>query len=110
MAKDLRIKYDFGHGPVWKEKYDVNTGKISTGIETVDNDETLMLLNEIAEKEYSSLYSFDSDGSFRFDEKAYKEKKAFLLSLIQTIILRLNYINDGSFNVIDEETPKLMEL
>ena len=43
-----------------------------------------------------------------FNDKMYKQKKNNLLSLVQTIILRINALNDGSYVVVDEETPKLL--
>lgn len=103
----LRIKYDFSHGPIWKDKYDVETGKWSTGIDVIDKDKALNVLNDEAEKEYSSLYSFNKDGVLIFDWQTFEDKKSDLLSLLQTIILRLNSINDGSFEIVDEETPML---
>lgn len=106
----LRIKYDFSHGPIWKDKYDVETGKWSTGIDVIDKDKALNVLNDEAEKEYSSLYSFNKDGVLIFDWQTFEDKKSDLLSLIQTIILRLNSINDGSFEIVDEETPMLREM
>jgi len=102
---ELRIKFDFSHGPIWKDKYDITTGKWSTGIDVIDNDKALAILNEEAEKEYSSLYSFDKDGILKFDAQAFESKKESLLSLIQTIILRINSL--GSFNIIDEESKRL---
>ena len=104
----LRIKFDFSHGPIWKEKYDFSTKEWSTGIKVVDNDKALNVLNSEAEREYSSLYSFDDDGLPRFDKDLYECKKEELLSLVQTIILRLNEINDGTYTVIDEETKNLV--
>jgi len=56
--KELRIKFDFSHGPIWKDQYNVVTGEWSTGIDVIDSDKALNVLNEEAEKEYSSLYSF----------------------------------------------------
>lgn len=102
--KKLKIKFDFSRGPIWKDKYDVSTGEWSTGIAVIDNDKELSVLNEEAQKEYSSLYSFDKNGVVSFDTKAFEAKKSSLLSLIRTIVLRINSINDGSFEVIDEIT------
>ena len=104
--RQLKIKFDFSHGPLWKDQYDIDTGKWSTGIEVIDDDKALNILNEEAQKEYSALYSF-KDGLLVFDDEAYKKKKRELLSLIQTIVLRVNSLNDGTYEVIDEETPKL---
>ena len=107
--KNLKIQYDFAHGPIWKDVFNSGTGKWSTGISVVDNDKALSVLDDVAEKEYSSLYSFDHEGVLHFDNEMYQEKRENLLSLIQTIVLRLNDLNDGSFMVIDEETPKLLQ-
>ena len=52
----LRIKFDFSHGPIWNDKYDIATGEWSTGIEVIGNDKALSILNDEVEKEYSSLY------------------------------------------------------
>jgi len=106
--KKLRIKYDFSHGPIWKDKYDINTGTWSTGIDVIDKDTALNVLNNEAEREYSSLYSFNKDGVLIFDKQAFENKKGSLLSLIQTILLRLNSLNDGSFEVVDEESKLLI--
>lgn len=105
--KELRIKFDFSHGPIWKDKYDIATGEWSTGIDVVDNDKALSVLNAEAEKEYASLYSFDKNGVLTFDTEAFESKKDSLLSLIQTIVLRINNLNDGSFSIIDEESKRL---
>ncbi|SCY69345.1 hypothetical protein SAMN02910292_02529 [Lachnospiraceae bacterium XBB2008] len=50
------------HGPIWKDKLDVNTGKWMTGIDVIDNDRALSILDEEAKREYTSLYIFDDDG------------------------------------------------
>ncbi|MBQ9278372.1 MAG: hypothetical protein IJ224_07030 [Lachnospiraceae bacterium] len=105
--QNLMIKFDFSHGPIWKEKYNIDTGEWSTGIDVIDKDKALSILDDEANKEYSSLYSFDENGTFIFDTNTYEKKKDVLLSLIQTIVLRVNDLNDGSYTVIDEETPKL---
>ena len=106
--KELRIKFDFSHGPIWKDRYDVRTGEWSTGIDVIDNDQTLSELNDKAEKEYTSLYFFDKNGVLQFDAKAFDAKRNTLATLLQAIILRINSLNDGSFNVIDEESNKLV--
>ncbi|MCQ2082254.1 MAG: hypothetical protein MJZ11_11400 [Lachnospiraceae bacterium] len=105
--KELRIKYDFSHGPIWKDKYDVEKGIWSTGIDIIDNDKVLMDLNEKAENEYSMLYHFDKDGVLNFDTQAFISKQDALLSLIQSIVLRVESLNDGSFVVVDEESKRL---
>jgi hypothetical protein len=106
--KELRILYDFGNGPIWKNEYDTKTGKWLTGIEIIDNDKALSVLDAAANEEYNSLYSFTPDGGYVFNQKLFNQKKPVLLSLIQTIVQRINSLNDGSFRIIDEETKNLM--
>ena len=105
--ESLRIKFDFSHGPIWKDKYDTSTGEWTTGIDIIDNDKALSVLNEEAGKEYSSLYYFDNDGILKFDSQSYEAKKGDLLSLVQTIILRINDL--GTFEIIDEASKKLTQ-
>ena len=100
----LRIKFDFSHGPIWKDKYDISTGEWTTGIDIIDNDKALSVLNEEAGKEYSSLYFFD-DGILKFDSQSYEAKKRDLLSIVQTIILRINDL--GTFEIKDEVSEEL---
>lgn len=104
MANILKIKLDFGHGPIWKERFDFKTRTWSTGIDVVDEDKELMELNNKAEKEYNSLYWFDDLGELHFDNAEYKKKKKWFLSIIEKIKNRLSEINDGSFIVSDEES------
>jgi len=106
--KELRIKYDYSHGPIWKNLYDANTGLWSTGIEIIDKDEKLELLNNEAEKTYSSLYYFDENGKLNFDSKLYEQRKAELSSLMQDIICRIDSINDGSFFVVVDDSAKII--
>lgn len=105
--QEVKIKFDFSNGPIWKEKYDIASHELLTGIDILDNDEALTVLNDRAKKEYSSLYSFGKDGRVNFDKEAFEKKKLVLYSLVKTIILRMNDLNDGSFVVIDEISAKL---
>lgn len=54
MTKELKIKFDFTHGPVWKDIYDPNTKTLITGISAIDQDAKINELNDAAEKVYSS--------------------------------------------------------
>ena len=99
MTKELKIQFDFAHGPLWKEVYNPNTRTWSTGIKVIDNDEAINLLNDEAEKEYSSLYTFDSFGIPHFDATSYENKKTGLFSLVSAIIARATFLNDGSYIV-----------
>lgn len=107
--KDIKIRLDYLHGPIWKDKVDITSGEMRTGIECIDKDITLQTLNDKAEEIYSSLYSFNDKGqACTFNESGFEAAKPQLLGIIETIIYRLQSINDGSFRVIDEETPRLV--
>lgn len=101
MTKELKIKFDFTHGPVWKDIYDPNTKTLITGISAIDQDAKINELNDAAEKVYSSLYVFDDCGIPHFDDVAYQNKKTELLSLVSRIIKRANFLNDGSYIIKD---------
>jgi hypothetical protein len=101
MTKELKIKFDFTHGPVWQDIYDPNTKTLITGISAIDQDATINELNDAAEKVYSSLYVFDDCGIPHFDDVAYQNKKTELLSLVSRIIKRANFLNDGSYIIKD---------
>lgn len=97
MTKELKIKFDFDHGPLWKDIYDSNKKEWITGIDVIDQDDTINELNDAAEKEYASLYVFDDCGIPHFDEVSYQNKKAELRSLVSRIIERSEFLNDGSY-------------
>lgn len=105
--KKIRIMFDFTQGPIWKEKLDIKTGQWSTGIPIIDNDAVLNSLNDKASRLYESLYSFDAPDGCSFDIKRYKESSQNLLDMISKIKDRLNFLNDGSYQVVDEESEKL---
>lgn len=44
--KEIKIKLDYSHGPIWKEKFDVITGEWSTGIDIIDNDAYIVIDEE----------------------------------------------------------------
>lgn len=101
MTKELKIKFDFTHGPVWKDIYDPNKKEWITGIDVIDQDAMLNELNDAAEKMYSSLYVFDDCGIPHFDDVAYQNKKTELRSLVSRIIGRAEFLNDGSYIIKD---------
>lgn len=96
------------HGPIWKDKIDILTGVWSTGIDCIDNDDTLQKLNDKGEELYSSLYSFDENGeACSFDQNTYVAIRDELIDIVKKIIARLEEINDGTFIVIDETSKSL---
>lgn len=99
------IKYDYLHGPLWRNNFDGSEWK--TGISLVDNDEVIKTLDKSACDIYSSLYRFNEETSCEFDNEKYEIYKPALLSITHSIIDRLNQINDGSFYVDDQATESL---
>ncbi|MBQ6471738.1 MAG: hypothetical protein IJJ33_07135 [Victivallales bacterium] len=109
--KTLRIMLDFGNGPIWQDCTDPVTLESHTGIPVVDNDARIWELNDEIQKIFLSYYEFDSHNQACWfndaQEKADKEK---MLALLRKLLDRLDEINDGSFVVDDQETPRLQAL
>lgn len=105
----VKIMLDFLQGPIWIS--DVETGKPLTGIDIVDNDEQVRLLNYEIQDLYDSYYEFDShDQACWFDEERERADKPRMLELLAKLNARLSEINDGSFVVDDRETPRVQAL
>lgn len=102
----LRIKLDVDNGPIWKDKFDPETGILSTGIPLIDNDPILNSLNDNLQQEYADLYSFQ-DGRLEFDSMAFDHNKKKFLSSLQAILHRIDEINDGTIEIVDEASKFL---
>lgn len=105
--KTIRLKFDFDHGPIWQEHYDSDKGIWYTGIDVIDNDIVLNELNQKAQTLYTSFYSFDGETACDFDKQGFERKKPELKELLCLIINRLNKINDGTFEVVDDGALKI---
>ena len=110
ICKEIKIKLDYGNGPIWKDHTNPVTGELDTGVPCVDEDKALQVLNDEAQRMYNSLYSFDAENACQFDEESFIKFKKPLLSIVQTIIMRLEMINDGSFSITDEASDELRSL
>lgn len=105
----IKIMNEFLHGPIW-------TCEPDTGIETdplplVENDPVIRSLNNKIGAMYDSYYDFDSnDEACLFNEKQERADKHRMLELLEQLNERLAEINDGSFVVIDNETPRVKAL
>ncbi len=105
----IKLMLDFLQGPIWIS--DVETGKPMTGIELVDEDEQIRQLNYEIQDLYDSYYEFDShDQACWFDEERERADKPRMLELLAKLNARLAEINDGSFIVDDQETPRVEAL
>lgn len=109
--KKVRIKLDFLSGPIWQEYFNAETKESSTGIKLVDEDVKIRELNDKIQNLFSSYYHFDYKGSpCHFDEEKEKNDKETMLRLLGELKSRLNAINDGSFEIVDEETERIKNL
>ena len=107
--RTLKISLDFLAGPLWKDEF--NDGETCTGIPVIDNDEALQDLNDQICELYSSYYEFDSHGqACWFNEEQEKADKLLMLELLGKLNARIAELNDGSFVVDDQETPRVEAL
>ena len=105
----VKLMLDFLQGPIWIS--DVETGKPMTGIEIMNNDEQLRLINYEIQDLFDSYYEFDShDQACWFDEERERADKPRMPELLAKLNARLAEINDGSFVVDDRETPRVEAL
>ena len=108
--KTIRIKLDYMDGPVWKDFYNVTTKSDTTGVPIVDNDEKLKALAHEISDMFDSYYIIDEKEGVSFNYEQERKDRDKMLSLLAQLNNRLNEINDGSFVVVDEETPRVKKL
>lgn len=105
----IKIMNEFLHGPVWtcEEETDIETDALPL----VHEDPTVASLNlEIGEL-FDSYYEFDShDLPCWFNEEKEKVDKPRMLELLGKLNARIAELNDGSFVVDDQETPRVEAL
>ncbi len=107
----IRIKLDFLCGPIWKDYFDEVTKTESTGVDIVDNDEKLKEIGKEISNMFNSYYMFDVDDKpVVFNEVQERKDRDKMLSLLAQLNERLAELNDGSFVVEDEETPRVKKL
>ena len=105
----IKIMNEFLHGPVW-------TCEGETGIEIDDlplvhEDATVASLNREIGELFDSYYEFDShDQACWFNEEQEKADKPRMLELLGKPNDRIAELNDGSFVVDDQETPRIEAL
>ena len=105
----VRLMNEFMHGPVWVCEY--GTGIEISECPLVLNDTIISKNNTELGDMFDSYYSFDEDnGTCTFDEIKECEDKDKTLSLLAELNERLSEINDGSFEVEDLETARILAL
>lgn len=77
----------------------------------IDDDETLRALNDQICELHSSYYKFDShDLPHWFNEEKERADKPRMLELLGKLNALIAELNDGSFVVDDQETPRVEAL
>lgn len=108
-TRTLKISLDFLAGPLWKGE--LIDGETLTDIPVIDNDAALQVLNDQICELYSSYYEFDShDQACWFNEEQEKADKPLMLELLGKLNARIAELNDGSFVVDGQETPRVEAL
>ncbi len=108
--KTIRIKLDYMDGPIWQEYYDEKTNTDSTGVDAVDNDGKLKEIAQKISDMFNSYYIISKREGVSFNFEQERRDKEKMLSLLAELNKRLEEINDGSFTVEDEETPRVKKL
>lgn len=109
--KKIKIQLDFNNGPIWGNYYDEELNKTMTGIDIIDNNKEIQELNKLIQEKYSSYYEFNSHHeACWFNKEKEKQEKKEMLELITKLISLINFVNDGSFEIEDNETNRIKNL
>lgn len=107
----IKIQLDFNNGPIWGNYYDEDTNAIKTGLDLIDNNKSIQELNKKIRNKYSSYYEFNShDQACWFNEEKEKNEKEEMLDLLNKLIDEISSVNDGSFEIEDNETERIKKL
>ena len=106
--KVIQIGLEFVFGPLLKNEDDQN-GNPCTGVRIVDENESIQSLDKEIGELWCSLYSKDDNAvdGLHFDDTREKELAPILLEKINLLIIMLNEINDGSYEIDDMITSYL---
>src|SRR5574344_1500056 len=112
MEKEILVlSFDFMFVPISKDYQDENGNEI-TKIKVVDDDEICNNLDKEINNLYLSLWIPNENevSGYLFDEEKEQELAPKLLELIKKLIDRLNFINDGSYEIEDMISDHLKSL
>lgn len=101
--------FDYLQGAIWTS--DIETGEPITGIDIVDHDSVIIKINYEMANLYSSYYEFNSHGeACWFNKEKQKRDKTIMLELLAKLKVRLDEVNDGSFEIEDLITSEYENL
>ena len=105
----LVLVLDYLKNPIKDSTFD--KGILFTDIKVIDNDKIVKKLNSSIGKKYSSYFEFNThDMPCYFNKEKLKIDKEYLIECTNKLIHRLNEINNGSYEVIDEITNHLKKI
>lgn len=105
----IKIMNEFLHGPAWT--CEEETGILTDALPLVHEDPIVASLNQKISELYDSYYEFNShDLPCWFNEEKEKADKPHILELLGKLNARIAELNDGSFVVNDQETPRVEAL
>jgi hypothetical protein len=108
---NIKIELDFNNGPIWGNYYDEDLHRTMTGVDVIDNNDEIQELNKKIHEKYASYYEFNShDQACWFNEEKEKEEKDEMLKMITNLIEKIKSVNDGSFEIEDNETERIKKL
>ncbi len=103
MIDKIILDLDFNQGAIWIS--DQETGEPITGIDIIDTNKDIAVLNKKISDMYSSYYKFNSeDSACTFDNAKFMADKDVLLGMLAELKCILDSINDGSYEVEDRIT------
>ena len=103
MKDKVILDLDFNQGAIWIS--DQETGEPITGIDLIDTNKEVAIINKKISDLYSSYYVFDTEESAcNFDNAKFLADKEILLGMVFKLKNILDSLNDGSFEIEDRIT------
>lgn len=100
--KIIKLDLDYLSGPIWGDVYSIELHKSITGIKIIDDDKILQDLHNQIQDLFLTYYDFDAEGqTCLFNKEKQQADKVKMLEMVNKLKLRLNEINDGSFEIED---------
>ena len=102
----IKIMNKFMHGPVWTRKEE--TGIPTDALPLAHEDPIVASLNREIGELFDSYHEFDShDPAYWFNEEKEEADKPRMLEPPGRLNARIAELNDSSFVVDDQETPRI---
>lgn len=109
ITNKVLIKLDIWAGPIWGLTYNDVNKKYDYYIQSIVDDEKILKLHQEIQDLYSSYYIFTESEVITNEEQERKDKY-IMLDLLDKLIIRLDELNDGSFEIDDRETDRVSNL